>query len=107
MDSRVADGHFREDLFYRLNVVRLRLPSLEQRREDIALLVNHWLEQLGARGQPHYRYYPHALDVKETATWPDNVRPLFNFVEPTVDLTAHRPLAHTALRRSSDSQRPP
>lgn len=99
LESRVADGRFREDLFYRLNVVRLRLPSLEQRREDIALLVNHRLEQLGAGGRPRYRYAPDAMDVMATASWPGNVRQLFNVVEQTVALTPGRTIGAALVRK--------
>ncbi|HNX33886.1 MAG TPA: sigma-54 dependent transcriptional regulator [Kiritimatiellia bacterium] len=78
----VADGLFREDLFYRLNVVQVRLPPLRERREDIPLLLAHFLERLGpvlhasARG-----FEPEALRRLCDYAWPGNVRELRNVVE--------------------------
>ncbi|WP_240954187.1 sigma-54-dependent transcriptional regulator [Solimonas marina] len=99
LEARVADGRFREDLFYRLNVVRLRLPPLEQRREDIPLLVAHRLDQLCANGSPRRSYSPEALDVLAAAAWPGNVRQLFNVIEQTVALAPSRTIGAALVRK--------
>src|SRR5487761_2563933 len=79
LDERVKDGLFREDLFHRLNVIRLRLPSLRERREDIALLAKHFLaksaRELGAEGK---RLSAAAMDYLAAQDFPGNVRQLEN-----------------------------
>jgi DNA-binding NtrC family response regulator len=79
----VADGTFREDLFYRLNVIPVKLPPLRDRREDITLLVQHFLQKLGSEQVP-----PRTVTMSQEAlrrlmayTWPGNVRQLENIVE--------------------------
>ena len=81
----LADGSFREDLFYRLNVVSLQLPTLAERREDIPLLAQHFLNTLAARHGRRIRgFAPDALRALATAAWPGNVRQLHNVVEQVV-----------------------
>jgi len=78
----VAEGQFREDLYYRLDVVTLTLPTLEARREDIALLANHFLQDIASRlGKPASGFAPDALALLSLAQWPGNVRQLYNVVE--------------------------
>jgi two-component system response regulator GlrR len=80
-------GGFREDLYYRLNVVTLRLPSLAERPEDIALLARHFLEALAPRyGREKASFAPEALELLGKARWPGNVRQLYNVVEQSVAL---------------------
>jgi two-component system, NtrC family, response regulator GlrR len=80
-------GGFREDLYYRLNVVNLRLPSLAERPEDIALLARHFLTVLAPRyGRDKASFAPDALELLGKARWPGNVRQLFNVVEQSVAL---------------------
>ncbi len=80
-------GDFREDLFYRLNVVALHLPALEERREDIPMLANHFIKVLSERYDAEARAFtPEALEKLATAKWPGNVRQLFNVVEQSVAL---------------------
>jgi two-component system response regulator GlrR len=80
-------GGFREDLYYRLNVVTLRLPSLAERPEDIALLARHFLETLAPRyGREKASFAPEALELLGKARWPGNVRQLYNVVEQSVAL---------------------
>ncbi|MFT3858658.1 MAG: sigma 54-interacting transcriptional regulator [Aquabacterium sp.] len=82
LDAAMAEGQFREDLFYRLNVVSLSLPSLSQRREDIPLLANHFLQRLAAKyNKPLNGFAPDAMKALATASWPGNVRQLHNVVE--------------------------
>ncbi|HXZ48013.1 MAG TPA: sigma 54-interacting transcriptional regulator [Usitatibacter sp.] len=82
-----AAGAFREDLYYRLNVVSLRLPSLEERREDIPLLAEHFLARLAPRyGRDKAQFSPEALELLAKATWPGNVRQLYNVVEQSIAL---------------------
>ena len=88
--ARVASGEFREDLYYRLNVVQLRIPPLDERREDIPLLVAHHLQQLAAAGAARRVYAPDAMECLVAARWPGNVRQLFNVVEQNVALTPGR-----------------
>ncbi len=81
----VADGRFREDLYYRLNVVEVHLPALRERREDIPLLVDHFLELFARReGRPVPRMAPECLEVLQHYPWPGNVRELANFLERTL-----------------------
>ncbi len=97
LDAALAAGQFREDLYYRLNVVSLQLPPLGDRREDIALLANHFLQQLAAKYQKRVSgFAPEALKALTTAAWPGNVRQLFNVVEQTCAL-ATTPLVPLAL----------
>ena len=97
LDAALAAGQFREDLYYRLNVVQLHLPPLADRREDIALLANHFLAQLAAKyGKRVSGFAPEALKALTTAAWPGNVRQLFNVVEQTCAL-ATTPLVPLAL----------
>ena len=78
----VAEGRFREDLLYRLDVVHLRLPPLRERREDIPLLIQHFVQDLAERFQKRVRgVSPEALELLEAAPWPGNVRQLENAVE--------------------------
>jgi two-component system response regulator GlrR len=100
LESRVAAGSFREDLFYRLNVVRLRLPALDERREDIPLLVAHRLRQLADAGAPKRVYSPEAMEALVAAAWPGNVRQLFNVVEQNVALAPGRVISGALARRS-------
>jgi len=80
-------GAFREDLYYRLNVVGLRLPSLAERPEDIALLARHFLASMASRyGRDKASFAPEALELLGKAKWPGNVRQLYNVVEQSVAL---------------------
>jgi DNA-binding NtrC family response regulator len=82
LEERVRRGEFRQDLFYRLNVVPVRLPDLKDRREDIPLLVHHFLEKFAQQlGEPVRRLSNEAMRVLMTHTWPGNVRELENAVE--------------------------
>ncbi len=83
-----AEGRFREDLYYRLNVVELTIPSLAERREDIPLLAQHFLQRLASRYQrPVNAFSPEAMTLLVAAPWPGNVRQLLNVVEQTVALS--------------------
>jgi DNA-binding NtrC family response regulator len=77
----VAEGDFREDLLYRLNVFPIELPPLRQRAGDVALLAEHFLGQLNAREGSAKRLTPRALSRLEEQPWPGNVRELKNLVE--------------------------
>lgn len=88
LDVAMLEGLFREDLFYRLNVVSLTLPALEQRREDIPLLAGHFLKVLaGKYHKPLNGFAPEAMEALATAPWPGNVRQLFNVVEQVCALS--------------------
>jgi two-component system response regulator PilR (NtrC family) len=84
----VEEGRFREDLFYRLHVIAIHLPPLRERREDIPLLVQHFLEKYGAEnGRPNLEIAPEALDLLMAYEWPGNVRELENVIERATVLT--------------------
>jgi DNA-binding NtrC family response regulator len=84
----VASGRFREDLYYRLNVVLIDLPPLRERREDIGLLASYFLERAVARsGRGPMEFSPEARRVLERYDWPGNVRELENAVEHAVAVT--------------------
>ncbi|SDI88373.1 sigma 54-interacting transcriptional regulator [Variovorax sp. OV700] len=97
LDAAMAAGQFREDLYYRLNVVTLTLPPLSARREDIPLLANHFLQKLSTKyGKRLSGFAPEALKALATAAWPGNVRQLFNVVEQVCALSSS-PLIPLAL----------
>jgi DNA-binding NtrC family response regulator len=82
LEEAVRRGEFRQDLFYRLSVVPVRLPDLKDRREDIPLLVNHFLQKFAQQhGEPGRRFSSEAMRVLMTHSWPGNVRELENAVE--------------------------
>lgn len=88
LQTMMRDGTFREDLYYRLNVVNIALPVLDQRREDIPLLVSHFLQQVAAEaGQERKVYAPEAVELLVTAEWPGNIRQLYNIVRQNVALS--------------------
>ena len=86
LESAMDDGSFREDLFYRLNVLELHIPVLSERREDIPGLVAHKLEELARDTGNTKRFSPGAVELLVSAEWPGNVRQLFNLVEKTAAL---------------------
>jgi len=89
LEQAVRDGGFREDLFYRLNVLHLHLPPLRQRIEDLPELARHFVERTCANfGRPPKRLTPDALRVLQAYSWPGNVRELENVIERTVALEA-------------------
>jgi two-component system response regulator GlrR len=97
IEAEMAAGNFREDLFYRLNVVMLRLPGLAERREDIPLLAKHFLGQLAEKYKKTINgLAPEAMELLVGAPWPGNVRQLYNVIEQSVAL-ATTPLIPAAL----------
>ena len=82
LQQEVEKGNFREDLYYRLNVVHMQLPPLRERREDIPLLLAHFVEKIAAEGNlPRKIISPEALDYLSGYEWPGNIRQLENVVE--------------------------
>ncbi len=83
--SLIEEGAFREDLFYRLNVIPIQIPPLRQRRDDIPLLVEHFLAHFCERhGRPVKHVAPEAMEKLIVARWPGNIRQLRNVVERLV-----------------------
>ncbi|QQV75820.1 nitrogen regulation protein NR(I) [Sphingomonas aliaeris] len=80
LSGLVSSGQFREDLFYRLNVVPVALPALRARRQDIALLARHFLDRAAESGLPRKQLEPQAIVALEHYDWPGNVRELENIM---------------------------
>lgn len=101
LEHEMSQGTFREDLYYRLNVVNLDIPSLSERREDIPLLAYHFLTQLSADTKKRVTSFaPEALELLVRASWPGNVRQLLNVVEQTVALTTTPIIPATLVRKA-------
>ncbi|MES2889711.1 MAG: sigma 54-interacting transcriptional regulator [Pseudomonadota bacterium] len=101
LDDAMREGLFREDLFYRLNVVSLTLPPLAERREDIPLLANHFIAKLASKyNKPLNGFAPDALKALATASWPGNVRQLFNVVEQVCALATTPLIPLTLVQRA-------
>ncbi|MED3561105.1 sigma 54-interacting transcriptional regulator [Bacillus xiapuensis] len=84
LEKMVEEGTFREDLFYRLNVIPIHIPPLRERVEDISLLAFHFLQQLNEKYDRNYHLTPDAINVMEFYPWPGNVRELQNIIERLV-----------------------
>jgi two-component system response regulator AtoC len=88
LEARVRTGEFREDLYYRLNVIPIGIPPLRERRDDIPLLARHFCTTLGAANRtPGMRLSEPAIERLKAQTWPGNVRQLQNFIERLVVLS--------------------
>jgi len=105
LEQAREENTFREDLYYRLNVVALELPSLSERREDIPLLANHFLrhfpdtEKRGVKG-----FAPEAMEAMLSAPWPGNVRQLYNVVEQAVALSTTPLIPVSLVQRALRSE---
>ncbi|MHB1399940.1 MAG: sigma 54-interacting transcriptional regulator [Trichloromonadaceae bacterium] len=107
LEEEIANGSFREDLYYRLNVVSLDIPSLGQRREDVPLLANHFLHKVAARNKRKVSgFSAEAMEELLAASWPGNVRQLINVVEQAVALATtpviSADLLHSAIRKNAE-----
>jgi len=99
LGAEVAAGRFRHDLYYRLNVIELRVPPLRERRDDIEMLANHILNRLAAdTGQPAARLHPQALDALKSYRFPGNVRELENMLERAHTLCENKQIEAGDLR---------
>ena len=95
----VARGTFRQDLFYRLNVIPIRLPSLRERREDIRTLAAHFVNRVNQANQRNVHLSTEALDRLEIHPWPGNIRELGNVIERLVLLTESPLVSAAELER--------
>jgi len=90
LEPLIKEGKFREDLFYRLNVVSITLPSLRERKDDIPLLASHFVQKFSEEyGKLISHISPEALEILMQYSWPGNVRELENTIERALILTAH------------------
>jgi len=88
LQDLMTQGRFREDLYYRLNVVNIKIPTLNDRREDIPLLVAHFLQLIAQEADQERKVYaPEAVEMLVTAEWPGNIRQLYNIVRQNVALS--------------------
>src|SRR6187549_3413783 len=103
LEERIASGEFREDLYYRLNVVKLYIPTLAERREDIPLLANHFLSRLAERyRRGRLAFSPEAMQILVSAPWPGNVRQLLNVIEQAVALATTDVIPESLVRQALD-----
>ena len=93
-------GAFRQDLYYHLNVLPIEIPPLGRRREDIPLLVSHFLEQASEEGGAKKLYSPEAIELLATTDWPGNVRQLFELVKQNVALSHGKIMSKEFVERS-------
>ncbi|MFA9440326.1 sigma 54-interacting transcriptional regulator [Uliginosibacterium sp. sgz301328] len=107
LDVARTEGRFRDDLYYRLNVVALAIPPLAERREDIPLLANHFLKRLAQRYERTVNAFaPEAMELLVAAPWPGNVRQLLNVVEQTVALSTTPLIPASLVQRAIQEDQP-
>jgi two-component system response regulator GlrR len=104
LEEAIENKQFREDLYYRLNVVSLDLPPLHERKEDIPLLAEHFIQILsGDSDKPAKRFTPEAMRILVDAAWPGNIRQLYNVVENAFALATSslitEDLLHDAIKQ--------
>ena len=105
LPKAMARGEFREDLFYRLNVVNLKIPPLAERTEDIPLLANHLLRQSADRHKPFVRAFStDAMKRLMAAKWPGNVRQLVNVIEQCVALTSSPVISDALVEQALEGE---
>ncbi|MBV6817067.1 two-component system response regulator GlrR [Rahnella sp. PD12R] len=105
LPKAMEKGEFREDLFYRLNVVSLKLPALSERAEDIPLLANHLLRVAAQRHKPFVRSFStDALKRLMAASWPGNVRQLVNVIEQCVALTSAPVISEALVQQALEGE---
>ena len=105
LPKAMARGEFREDLFYRLNVVNLKIPPLSERAEDIPLLANHLLRQSADRHKPFVRAFSSdAMKRLMAAKWPGNVRQLVNVIEQCVALTSSPVISDALVEQALEGE---
>ena len=108
LPQAIADGRFREDLYYRLNVLALRLPPLRERLDDIEPLARHFLRQAAAQfGQDGAYFTPDAIEALHRYNWPGNVRELMSVVRRTVIIGNSPVIAAADLIGLDEPSRPP
>lgn len=108
LEAEVKAGKFREDLFYRLNVISIELPPLRDRKQDIPLLANHFLERLSEElGRPKLHFSPEAFEVMSRYSFPGNVRQLQNIVERAATLADADLLGPDTLPAALRGEMPP
>lgn len=106
LQEAMEKGHFRQDLFYRLNVVGLNIPALAQRREDIPILAMHFLTRLASRYGPRVKgFSPEALEMLLNYEWPGNARQLHNVVEQSVALSTTPLIPVTLIQNALREER--
>ena len=99
--AMLVDGSFREDLYYRLNVVSIHMPSLDQRREEIPLLTAHFLSEISQDSDSEKKIYaPEAVEMLVAADWPGNIRQLYNVVRQNVALSTSPVISAEMVKRS-------
>lgn len=113
LESEIERGNFREDLFYRLNVIPFHVPPLRDRREDIRLLAEHFMNEFtSAYGRKHKEFSPEAVRILEDYHWPGNVRELRNLIErivimnPQVRIDARHIPINASRRAVFDAEMP-
>jgi len=105
LQAEIEAGRFREDLYYRLNVVSFALPPLEERREDIPLLATAFLDATSARYSKKLNgIAPEAMQILVAAPWPGNVRQLYNVIEKAVALCTGEAITEALVRRAVSSE---
>lgn len=105
LPKAMAKNEFREDLYYRLNVVNLKIPALNERAEDIPLLANHLLRESAQRHKPFVRSFSSdAMKRLMTASWPGNVRQLVNVIEQCVALTSAPVISEALVEQALEGE---
>ncbi|MCL2892693.1 two-component system response regulator GlrR [Brenneria tiliae] len=105
LPKAMEKGEFREDLYYRLNVVNMKLPALHERAEDIPLLATHLLRESAARHKPFVRAFStDAMKRLMTASWPGNVRQLVNVIEQCVALTSAPVISEALVEQALEGE---
>ena len=105
LQAMIREGKFREDLYYRLNVFPIEIPPLRERREDIPLLVNHFVSELSRRMGKRIESVPDpTMKVLASHSWKGNVRELANFIERAVILTRDKELEVPSMELSNCSE---
>lgn len=100
LTTEMTKGAFREDLYYRLNVVSIEMPPLSERREDIPLLVRHFLDILGRKNAKKMVMSPEAMELLVSVSWPGNVRQLLNVVEQVTALSVTPLISPSLVQRA-------